>query len=112
MTTDRLVELYSHARKLEDNIQQVAIYIQLEKRCNGEDSQLMTDPMMKQTLATYRRLETSTLYNKLDTIKEEIRKLTNGGDATQIKNVPKDMLIQVTAITSILRDRLPEGNYF
>jgi hypothetical protein len=112
MTNDRLVELYSHARKLEDIVQQVAIYTQLEKRCNGKDSQLMTHPTMKQTLVTHQRLETSTLSDKLDAIKREIRKLTNGGDATQIKNIPKDMLIKMTAITSILRDRLPENNYF
>jgi hypothetical protein len=112
MATDRLVELYSHARKLEDNAQQIAIYTQLEKRCNGEDSELMTNPRMKETLAKYQQLETSTLNDKLDAIKKEIRKLTKGGDATQIKNVPKDLLIKITAITSILRDRAEENNYF
>lgn len=102
LTTDKLVELYAHARKLDDIIQQVAIYNQLEKRCNGEDSRLMTDPMMQQTLAAYQRLERSILTDKRDAMKREIKKLTKGGDATQIQNIPKDLLIKITAISSLL----------
>jgi hypothetical protein len=112
MTTDKLVDLYSHAPKLEDVDQQTAIYTQLKKRCDGEDNRLMNDPMMKQILDRYQLLETTTLEDKLDAIKKEIRKLTNGGDATLIKNIPRDLLIRITAINSILCDRSSEDSYF
>jgi hypothetical protein len=112
MTTDKLVDLYSHARKLEDVDQQTAIYTQLKKRCDGEDNRLMNYPTMQQALDRYQQLETTILNDKLDAIKKKIRKLTNGGDATQIKNIPKDQLIKITAITSILRDRSSEDGYF
>ena len=112
MTTDQLVEFYSRARKLENNIQQVAIYAELEKRCNGEDHRLMKDPTMQQTLDSYRQLETTTLNDKLDAMKMKIRKLTNGGDATQIKSIPIDLLIKMKAITLILQEQSYQSNYF
>ena len=112
MTTDKLLELYSKARKLDDNAQLAAIYAELEKRLNGDDSQLMTDPMMKQTLARYKRLETSNLNEKLNTIKKDIRHWTKGGDATRIKNVPRDILIKLTAIRLLLGDHIENNCSF